>query len=180
MPKKITKTAKLKRAPVKTLAGGLVPSEVMSRLLKLQNRLMAPFSIHLEKRHKISLTEFRMLMSIGRLGVTASHELVEQTGVNAMGVSRAIGELRRHGRIVVDIDPNNRRRKTIHLTAKGQTLYEQMVPTTEKVARYLFEALRPDEVMAFDHFVRAMTAQLEATDEHGKSQFVERTRPTDD
>jgi MarR family transcriptional regulator, lower aerobic nicotinate degradation pathway regulator len=171
--------AKPKRAPAKTLPGGVQPSEILTRLLKLQNRLMAPFSIHVEKRHKISLNEFRMLMSIGRMGVTASHELVEQTGVNAMGVSRAIGELRRHGRVVVDVDPNNRRRKTIHLTAKGQTLYEQMLPTTEKVADYLFEALRPDEIMAFDHFVGTLTAQLEATDEHGKSQLLERTRPTD-
>lgn len=171
--------AKTKRAPGKTLPGGVKPSEILTRLLKLQNRLMAPFSIHLEKRHKISLTEFRMLMSIGRLGVTASHELVEQTGVNAMGVSRAIGELRRHGRVVVDVDPANRRRKTIQLTTKGQTLYDQMLPTTEKVADYLFEALRPDEIMAFDHFVSTLTTQLEANDEQGRSQFLERTRPTD-
>lgn len=171
--------SKSKRAPAKATPGGVRPSELLTRLLKLHNRLMTPFSVHVEKRHKISLNEFRMLMSIGRLGVTASHELVEQTGINAMGVSRAVSELHRHGRIVLDVDPDNRRRKSIHLTPKGQALYEQMLPTTDKVAHFLFEALRPDEVMAFDHFVRTLTAQLEATDEHGKSQFVERTRPTD-
>jgi len=47
------------------------------------------------------------------------------------------------------------------------------------VARYLFEALRPDEIMAFDRFVKTVIEKLEATDEDGKSLFLERTRPDD-
>lgn len=175
-----TPTASEKTAPAaRPLPDKLQPSDVLTRLLKLQNRLMAPFSTHVEKRYKISLNEFRMLMSIGRVGVTASHELAAQTGVNAMGVSRAINELHRHGRITISVDPDNRRRKSLQLTPEGQRLYERLIPETEKVASYLFEVLRPDEVMAFDHYVRTLTAQLEATDEDGRSLFIERTRPND-
>ena len=60
---------------------------MLHQLLKLTNRLMAPFSTHLSHRYKISLNEFRLLMSIGALGRTASHELAEMTGVNVMSVS---------------------------------------------------------------------------------------------
>ena len=48
---------------------------MLHQLLKLTNRLMAPFSTHLSHRYKISLNEFRLLMTIGALGRTASHEL---------------------------------------------------------------------------------------------------------
>ena len=66
----------------------------LHRLLKLNNRLMAPFSTYLSHRYNISLNEFRLLMAIGRLGTSASHELAEHTGVNAMSVSRAAGSRR--------------------------------------------------------------------------------------
>ena len=78
---------------------------MLHQLLKLTNRLMAPFSTHLSHRYKISLNEFRLLMTIGRLGRTASHELAEMTGVNVMSVSRAVSTLQRHGRIEVVRDP---------------------------------------------------------------------------
>jgi DNA-binding MarR family transcriptional regulator len=159
--------------------GSVSPLEVLSNLLKLQNRLLAPFSVHLEKRFRISLNEFRLLMMIGRLGTAASHEVAEITGVNTMAISRAVAVLRRQRRLDVSTDPDNRRRKILRLTASGRALYEQMVPTTEKVARYLFEALRPDEIMAFDRFVRTVTEKLEARDDEGRSLFLERTRPDD-
>ena len=45
---------------------------MLHQLLKLTNRLMAPFSTHLAHRYKISLNEFRLLMTIGNLGRSAS------------------------------------------------------------------------------------------------------------
>jgi DNA-binding MarR family transcriptional regulator len=166
-------------APIVPLVGGVNPTDILGHVLKLYNSLLAPFSAHLEKRHKISLNEFRMLMMIGKLGTTASHEVADLTGINTMAISRAVALLRRHRRIEVTTDPGNRRRKTLRLTPAGHALYEQMLPTTERVARYLFEALRPDEIMAFDRFVRTVIEKLEATDEAGKSVFLERTRPDD-
>ncbi len=175
----LTSAPGARAARADALVAGISPTDVLIHLLKLYNRLLAPFSIHLEKRHRISINEFRALMSIGRLGTTASHELAEITGVNPMAISRAVAALRRHRRIEVDTDRTNRRRKTLRLTPAGRALYDQMLPTTEKVARYLFEALRPDEIMAFDRFVRTVTEKLEARDETGKSAFLERTRPDD-
>lgn len=159
------------------LIEGIDRTKILQNLLKLNNRLLAPFSIHLEKRHKISLNEFRVLMLIGYLETTASHELAERLGVNTMAVSRAVGVLHKQGRISVDVDPQSRRRKMLRLTADGERLYQEMLPATANVAGYLFEALRPDEVLAFDHFVQTLTEQLEAHDEQGRSIFLERTRP---
>lgn len=150
---------------------------MLHQLLKLTNRLMAPFSTHLSHRYKISLNEFRMLMSIGALGRTASHELAETTGVNVMSVSRAVATLERHGRIEVVPDPKNRRRKWLTLTEEGRRLYEAMRPQSEKVADYLFSDLSEAETAQLGTTLTRLIDTLEATDDKGRSLFIERTKP---
>jgi DNA-binding MarR family transcriptional regulator len=152
----------------------------LHRVLKLNNRLMAPFSMHLSHRYNISVNEFRLLMAIGRLGASASHELAEHTGVNAMSVSRAVSTLERHGRITVEPDPCNRRRKVLKLTAEGKRLFDIMGPQTLKVADYLLADLPPADLARFDALVGKLIARLEATDEEGRSLFLERTKPADE
>ncbi len=150
---------------------------MLHQLLKLTNRLMAPFSTHLAHRYKISLNEFRLLMTIGALERTASHELAELTGVNVMSVSRAVATLQRHGRIEVVRDPANRRRKWLTLTREGRRLYEIMRPQSEKVADYLFSDLSQAETEHLGNILTHLIATLEATDAGGRSLFLERTKP---
>lgn len=155
---------------------GVEPTDILHRLLKLQNELMAPFATHLEKQHRISVNGFRALMLIGRLGVTASHELAEILGVNAMSVHRAVRMLHHQGRIVIEPDPVDFRRKTLRLSPDGQRLYRQMLPQTDMVANYLLSSLKPEEVREFDRLITVLTEGLEARDEHGRWLFIERTR----
>jgi DNA-binding MarR family transcriptional regulator len=150
---------------------------MLHQLLKLTNRLMAPFSTHLSHRYKISLNEFRLLMTIGALEQTASHELAEVTGVNVMSVSRAVATLQRHGRIEVVRDPANRRRTWLTLTDEGRRLYAIMRPQSEKVADYMFSELDPAEVEQLGTTLTHLIDTLEATDADGRSLFLERTKP---
>jgi len=150
---------------------------MLHQLLKLTNRLMAPFSTHLAHRYKISLNEFRLLMTIGALERSASHELAELTGVNVMSVSRAVATLQRHGRIEVVRDAANGRRKWLTLTEEGQRLYEIMRPQSEKVADYLFSELQPAEVGQLGTILTHLIDTLEAKDAEGASLFIERTKP---
>ncbi|WP_286773194.1 MarR family winged helix-turn-helix transcriptional regulator, partial [Sphingomonas sp. 66-10] len=76
-------------------------------------------------------------------------------------------------------DPANRRRKTLRLTEEGERLYAIMRPQSDLVGDYLLSALRPDEVMALDRFLDTLIDTLEATDEKGRSLFMERTRPAE-
>ncbi len=148
-------------------------------MLKLTNRLMAPFSTHLAHRYRISLNEFRLLMTIGDLGRTASHEVAEITGVNVMSVSRAVATLQRHGRVAVVRDEGNRRRKWLTLTDEGRRLYELMRPQSDKVADYLFDGLSPAELDGMTDIVERLIGRLEATDDSGRSAFLEATKISD-
>lgn len=166
------------RAAMRQISG-VEPTDILHRLLKLQNELMAPFATHLEKQHRISVNGFRALMLIGRLGVTASHELADILGVNPMSVHRAVSGLHQQGRIVIEPDPVDNRRKTLRLSPEGQRLYRQMLPQTDMVANYLLSSLTSDEVREFDRLVTTLIRGLEARDEEGRSLFLERTRPKD-
>jgi len=150
---------------------------LLHKLLKLTNRLQAPFSTHLAHRHKISINEFRMLMTIGALGRTASHELAELTGVNVMSVSRAVQTLERNGRIEVVPDSANRRRKCLMLTREGERLYAAMRPQSEKVANYLFSSFDETDAAQLCALLVRLIDTLEATDAQGRSLFLERTKP---
>lgn len=161
-------------------AAEISPADTLHRLLRLSNKLMAPFSTYLEHRYKISLNEFRLLMLIGRHPHSASHELAEMTGVNPMSVSRAVAALQKHGRIGVERDPANKRRKTLVLTDEGRRLYGLMRPQTDKVATYLVSALAGAEVDMLNHYLDTLVDTLEATDDSGNSRFLEFTRPEGD
>ncbi|SLJ99004.1 MarR family winged helix-turn-helix transcriptional regulator [Novosphingobium mathurense] len=152
-------------------------ADILHRLLKLSNKLLAPFSMHLEQQYKISVNEFRLLMLIGRYPGCASHELADMTGVSAMSVSRAVFALERNDRIRVERDPQNKRRKRLTLTEEGERLFRIMEPQSGQVADYLMSNLLPHEVAMFDHILKILIDTLEATDEDGNSLFLERTRP---
>lgn len=151
--------------------------DVLHRLLKLGARLNVPFSEHLEKRYRVTMNEFRVIMLIGRLGAPAAHEIADISGVTTMSVSRAVTSLKKKGWIACAVDKANRRRKILSLTPRGETLYRDMLPTADKVAEYIFQSLRRDEIIAFDRLVTRLTESLEAEDEQGRSIFVEQTRP---
>jgi len=152
-------------------------ARMLHELLKLSNRLMAPFATHLADRYRISLNEFRLLMTIGGLGTTASHQVAEKTGVNVMSVSRAVSALERNGRISVATDPLNRRRKVLALTEEGRRLYEIMRPQSRKVAEFLFSELDCADIATLDRILGRLIATLEARDGEGNSRFLEATRP---
>ncbi|WP_428410334.1 MarR family winged helix-turn-helix transcriptional regulator [Hyphococcus sp.] len=169
--------ASLQPARRRTANANIEPLDVLHRLLKLGNRLGAPFSEHLEKRHRVTMNEFRVIMLIGRLGKAASHEIAEISGVTTMSVSRAVTSLERKGRIACKVDPQNRRRKILRLTKEGERLYQKMLPTADNVATYLFNSLQPEEVRAFDSIMAKLIDSLDARDADGRSVFIEKTRP---
>ena len=83
------------------------------------------------------------------------------------------------GRITVEPDPCNRRRKVLKLTPEGRRLYEIMRPQTHAVADYLLSGLPEADLAKLDELVCDLIARLEATDEQGRSLFLERTKPKD-
>lgn len=152
------------------------PLATLNRFMRLHQCLWASFSANLETQHDVSINEFRVLMMAGQMGETASHEIAESTGMPVMAISRTVSALEQRGLIERTVDVGNRRRKPLRLTHAGQTLFEQMMPTTRLVAKYLFDSLRLDEMLSFDHSLTVLTERVTMTDEQGESVFVKQTK----
>jgi DNA-binding MarR family transcriptional regulator len=153
-----------------------VPSLMMFRLLRLYNQMISAFNTHIEKQFSLSLGEFRVLMTLGRMESAASHEIAHATGIGTMNISRAVASLTRKGQISATQDRMNKRRKILHLTDKGLEKFAQLNPTAEIVAKYMVEGISDDELRLFSRLVTRMIHQLEAEDENGKSIFLQQTR----
>ncbi len=159
---------------------GVSPTDILGHVLKLYNRLLVPFSAHLEKRHKIGLNEFRMLMMIGQ---SRHHGLPRSGGAHRRqhhghqprrGAAAQASAHRGHDR--PEQSPPQRRCGSRRPAARCTS---RCCPPREKVARYLFEALRPDEIMAFDRFVENGDRQA-GSDGRGRQVPVPRSAPRPD
>lgn len=151
----------------------------LHRLLQLHNLLMTPFNAHLQKRYRISVNEFRTLMTLGRMQPAAAHEIADATGLSTMTVSRAVSSLDSHGWLNVRRNERNRRSNVLTLSREGRALFEEMLPVSGQVSDYLFEDMPDAELEAFARTVDALIERLRQVDEEGRSAFLEATRPRD-
>ncbi|MFM5950302.1 MAG: MarR family winged helix-turn-helix transcriptional regulator [Novosphingobium sp.] len=130
------------------------------RLLKLASFVNSPMKDGVCDPSGISQIEMKVLMALAGEGDLAGHDLVELMGVPAMNVSRALAALRDKGWIEGAVDPDNRRRRPVRLSAAGRAEYERLHPAVEGVAQALLGKLSPAQQRQFatisDKIIAAM------------------------
>ncbi|MBN8499782.1 MAG: MarR family transcriptional regulator [Sphingomonadales bacterium] len=131
------------------------------RLLKLGSFVNSPMKDGVCDPSGISQIELKVMMALAGEGDLAGHDLVEIMGVPAMNVSRALAALRARGWIEDAVDPENRRRRPVRLSANGQATYDQLRPAVDSVALALLGGLTPAQQKQFaaisDKIIAAMT-----------------------
>ncbi len=137
---------------------------LLHRVLKLSNLIGRPFFAHFAERHDLTMNDLRILMALTPMKEGAAHELAQATGMHPMNVSRAVGRLRRQGRIVERADPDNRRRKILTPTTAGQRLFNEIAPHVKALSEFVFEPLTAEEAEILGRLVDALTLRLELVD----------------
>jgi DNA-binding MarR family transcriptional regulator len=117
------------------------PAQLLIRLLKLGSFISGPMRDGVCDPAEISSNELRVIMALAGEGELAGHDLVEITGLPAMNVSRAIAALHDRGWIEDAIDPDNRRRRPVRLSAEGHEAYRRTQPYFDVVADALLGTL---------------------------------------
>lgn len=130
-------------------------------LLKLGSFINSPMKDGVCDPSGISQIELKVMMALAGEGDLAGHDLVEIMGLPAMNVSRAIAALRERGWIEDAVDPENRRRRPVRLTAAGRAEYDRLHPAVEAVAQALLGSLSAAQLRQFgaisDKIIAAMT-----------------------
>ena len=115
------------------------------RLLLLVNLTARPFARLFARRHQLSLTEWRVLLTLAGEPELTGAEIADALGLDRMAISRAIAALERRGRVSRRADPADARRAPLALTQAGRALYERIVPSARSRERALMAALDPAE-----------------------------------
>lgn len=131
------------------------------RLLKLGSFVNGPMKDGVCDPTGVSQIELKVMMALAGEGDLAGHDLVEIMGVPAMNVSRAIAALRERGWIEDAVDPDNRRRRPVRLSAAGRSAYDRLRPAVDAVAVALLGGLSAAQQRQFaalaDRVIAAMT-----------------------
>ncbi len=125
----------------------------LSLIHVLSNRIGRAFHGEIETKFGITISEWRVLMTLtSEKGVSAA-EITNRWAMEKMMVNRAIQRLVDNGCITRQRDPNDRRRYRLALTTKGRKLYDKIALTTNKRYNELMSAIDSDET---DALVRAL------------------------
>lgn len=115
------------------------------RLIQLVNLLSRPFYARYGQQFNIGINEWRIIMTLSaHPGISAS-EICGISGLHKMNVSRGVRRLAKQGRLRHLPDPADGRRKILHLTAKGNKVFESVFPSARAQESKLFAALTASE-----------------------------------
>lgn len=93
----------------------------------------------------LSVSEWRTMAILGPYRALSSSEIVEESSMDKVNVSRAISRLRDKSFLKRDIDGDDRRRSVLRLTEQGRAVYDTLVPKVLDVEAGLLEGLTEDE-----------------------------------
>jgi MarR family transcriptional regulator, lower aerobic nicotinate degradation pathway regulator len=116
-----------------------------------------------------SVVAWALVNRLAELGPLTQRELADASAQHPAGVSRQLDELDRKGLTSRGLDPADRRRRLVQLTAAGQRWYRKTRPLVDRATGPVLATLRPAER-------RVLTALLRRVTEEGEPLSVSRSR----
>lgn len=104
-------------------------------------------------RFGISIPQWRVVAVLGQHGGLTSKEIGRRAHMHKTMVSRAVGDLERHGLTERQVNRTDRREAFLSLTATGQRIYDEIVPLARDYAARLTADLSEADREAFDRIV---------------------------
>ena len=136
--------------------------QLMMQMLKLASMISGPMQDEVGAPHSLGTNELRILMCLGGEGPMAGHDITELMAITPMNVSRAIAGLGARGLVEPVIDPANRRRRPVQLSAQGWQTRGSLTPDLRRIAEQLLQPLSKNERAGMSKGVGKVIARLEA------------------
>lgn len=123
---------------------------VGQRMHTFSNVVYGHFYSRSEQPFGITLREWRVLRSLLVTSGVSQGDIAGAEQLNVMSVSRSVSTLRRKGLVVVEADPEDRRRTVVSISELGVELAQDVMARERQVYEHLFSAL-PDEDLRLLH-----------------------------
>jgi DNA-binding MarR family transcriptional regulator len=151
----------------------VLESLITYRLTRIADTLVRAASQVYRAQHDVTLTELRLLATIGRHQPLAVNEASRLTGIDKAWVSRSLAALVKRKLVVRQRHPSDSRIVLLSLTHMGKTKVQRIVPLAvarnERLLAALSERKRTIVNEILDHLqlqVETLLAQPDADDGH--------------
>jgi len=108
-------------------------------------------------RHRISLPEWRVLVTLANHPGSTAVEIVERWAMQPMMASRAIRQLKRRGWIERKVRRDDRRSYALWLSEKGRQAYRRVRPSANQRYHQIVGSLAPRELALLERALHRLT-----------------------
>ncbi|WP_250461030.1 MarR family winged helix-turn-helix transcriptional regulator [Microbulbifer litoralis] len=137
------------------------------RLSVLSNRVSNAIAQAYGTRFELTIPAWRVMAILGRFPDLSAADLVEQTAMDKVAISRAVSSLFKNDYISRSEDPSDRRRQVLNLTELGREVYERIVPLAQQYENDLMSSLSPEERQQLDSIIEKLMGRAQAWAERG-------------
>ena len=128
--------------PAGLAEGPLVLAEFLPyRLSVLANRVSRDLSNLYAEQFDLTVTQWRVLAILGQYPGVSADEVCQHSEMDKVAVSRAVRRLRSKSLINRRVDPADRRKSVLTLSAKGKKTYLRIIPLAHAYERRLLTGL---------------------------------------
>lgn len=144
------------------------------RLSVLTNTISSTLARQYQQRFDLTIPQWRVMAVLaGDPGLSAI-EVGERAAMDKVSVSRAVAGLHANRRLLKKMGRGDRRRSNLRLSARGQAVYQQIVPLAQHVENSLLEALSERDRVQLDRLLRSLSVAAESLAEGGSAACSDR------
>lgn len=137
------------------------------RLSVLSNRVSNAIAQAYGTRFDLTIPAWRVMAILGRFPDLSAADLVEQTAMDKVAISRAVSSLFKNDYITRSEDPSDRRRQVLNLSELGREVYERIVPLAQQYENDLMSSLTADEREQLDSIIEKLMDRAQAWADRG-------------
>jgi DNA-binding MarR family transcriptional regulator len=132
------------------------------RLSILSNRASDAIAQHYSDRFGLSVPEWRVMAVLGQSPGMSARDVARRTAMDKVQVSRAVASLVDARRVKREGDETDGRVTRLSLTAKGQAIYDEVVPLALHLEEVFLAALTPEERKTLDVLMSKLAKQIDS------------------
>ena len=128
------------------------------RLSIVTNRVSTAIARHYSDRFNLSIPEWRVIAVLGQTPGLSARQVAVRTAMDKVQVSRAVASLLAARRLTKEAHVSDGRSTHLSLSAKGQAIYEEVVPLALDLETRFLSVLTQKERKTLDHLLSKLSA----------------------
>jgi len=131
------------------------------RLSVLTNRVSSAIARHYSERFDLSVPEWRVIAVLGQAPGLSAREVAKRTAMDKVQVSRAVQSLLAAKRLTRTAHAEDGRVAHLALSAKGQAIYNDVVPLALSLERQFLSVLSASEQKSLDTLLTKLSHHMD-------------------